>query len=191
MTKAVYHLSVKDLKGDFIHDLEEQFGDAPVELVVGSSWKEYVVSEDQFWDWIKLLDWTQLPNEEMVVEKLVNTLAKAPVRHLYDFYDMLSEKLYALDSAVYAVSAGLPATNVSADHFLDIRNCVVANGKEYYHEVLNDPEKMPRDAWFEILPYVAAMAYEQKTGKEFNYAPRFNYLTFSNKDGWTQLNNRQ
>ncbi|MBP8239917.1 MAG: DUF4240 domain-containing protein [Saprospiraceae bacterium] len=191
MTKAVYHLSVKDLKGDFIHDLEEQFGDAPVELVVGSSWKEYVVSEDQFWDWIKLLDWTQLPNEEMVVEKLVNTLAKAPIRHIYDFYDMLSEKLYALDSAVYAVSAGLPAANVSADHFLDIRSCVVANGKEYYHEVLNNPEKIPRDTWFEILPYVASMAYERKTGKEFNYAPRFNYLTFSNKDGWTQLNNRQ
>lgn len=52
MTKAVYHLSVKDLKGDFIHDLEEQFGDAPVELVVGSSSKGYVVSEDLFWDWI-------------------------------------------------------------------------------------------------------------------------------------------
>lgn len=191
MTKAVYHLSVKDLKGDFIHDLEEQFGDAPVELVVGSSWKEYDVSEDQFWDWIKLLDWTQLPNEEMVVEKLVNTLTQAPVRYIYDFYDMLSEKLYALDGAVYAVSAGLPIANVSADHFLDIRSCVVANGKEYYNEVLNNPEKMPRDTWFEILPYVASMAYEQKTGKEFNYAPRFNYLTFSNKDGWPQLNIRQ
>lgn len=117
MTKAVYHLSVKDLKGDFIHDLEEQFGDAPVKLVVGSSSKGYVVSEDLFWDWINLLDWNQLPNEEMVVEKLVSTLSNAPIRHIYDFYDMLSEKLYALDRAVYAVSAGRPVANVSADHF--------------------------------------------------------------------------
>lgn len=186
--KAVYHLSIKELKGEFIHDLEEEFGDAPVELVIGPSATGYILSEEQFWNLIALLDWEKLPDEEAVAEPLVQALVDSPIRHIYDFYDILSEKLYALDGAAYASKIGEAAWKrgrpFSADHFLDARSCAVANGKDYYFEALHNPEKMPRDTYFEILPYITSIAYERKTGKEFNYAPKCNYITFSNNQGW-------
>lgn len=186
--KAVYHLSIKELKGEFIHDLEEQFGDAPVELVVGPSATGYVLSEEQFWNLIARLDWGKLPDEEAVVEPLIQALVEAPVRYIFDFYDLLSEKLYALDGVAYAVHIGQASWQegqpFSGDHFLDVRSCVVANGQAYYQEALLNPAKMPKDTYFEILPYIPSIAYERKMGKEFIYSPKYNYMTFSNKEGW-------
>jgi hypothetical protein len=186
--RAIYHLSIKELKGEFIHDLEEQFGDAPVELAIGAVATGYILTEEQFWSLIALLDWDKLPDETAVAEPLVKALAEAPVRYIYDFYDLMSEKLYALDGEVYAANIGRASWQngqpFSGDHFLDVRSCVVANGKEFYHEVLRNPKEMPKDTYFEILPYIPSIAYERKTGRAFIYAPKHNYLTFSNKKGW-------
>lgn len=62
--------------------------------------------------------------------------------------------------------------------------CVVANGKEAYLEVLNNPKKMFKDLTFEPLLSVAATAYERKTKKPFVYLPSLNAETYSNKKGW-------
>jgi hypothetical protein len=187
--RAIYHLSIKELKREFIHDLEEQFGDAPVELAIGSVATGYTLTEEQFWSLISLLDWEKLPDEAAVAEPLIQALADAPVRYIYDFYDLMSEKLYALDGAVYAANIGRGSWQegqpFSGDHFLDVRSCAVANGKEFYQEALRNPKQMPQDTYFEILPYVPSIAYERKTGRPFIYAPKHNYLTFSNKQGWT------
>lgn len=191
--RTVYHTSIKELSGEFIHDLEAQFGDAPVELVVGPSTSGYALTESQFWALIALLDWTKLPDEDAVSAPLIQALAVAPVRHIYDFYDMLSEKLYALDGIAYASHIGKESwkkgETFSADHFIDVRSCVVANGKAYYEKTLSHPENMPKDAFFELLPYIPSIAYEQKTGKSFNYRPKYNYMTFSNKAGWAGIIN--
>ncbi len=186
--KATYHLSVNELNNDFIHVLEERFGNAALELTVQPSPSADALTEEQFWQLIDLLDWTKLPDEDAVTELLTKKLAASPLRHIYDFYDHLAEKLYSLDGVKYATQIGEeafePGEPFSTDHFLDVRSCVVANGKEFYFNVLRNPEKMPQNLFFENLTYVASTAYERKTGKEFDYLPRHNYLTFSNKAGW-------
>ncbi|MCB9291541.1 MAG: DUF4240 domain-containing protein [Lewinellaceae bacterium] len=65
------------------------------------------------------------------------------MRHILEFADLLSEKLYALDSKTYAKHIGedgwSPGRYFSVDNFLYARCCVVANGKELYEKVLHDP----------------------------------------------------
>jgi hypothetical protein len=73
---------------------------------------------------------------------------------------------------------------LSVDDFLYARCAVVANGKAFYENVLNNPSEMPTDLTFEPLLYIAMHAYKRKTGKEFMLAPAFNYETYSNKGGW-------
>lgn len=188
--KAIYRTRLKELSGEFIHDLEEQFGNAPVELVVNTQASSHALEEFQFWSLIDLLDWSQLPDEEKVAAPLIKALAESPVRHIYDFYDFLAEKLFALDTLVHASHIGTESWQegkpFSADHFLDVRSCAIANGKEFYEKVLHHPQAMPKDMFFEVLPYVPSIAYEHKTGKTFNYLPDFNYHTFSNKAGWAE-----
>ena len=113
----------------------------------------------------------------------------APIRHIYEFEDLLSEKLYNLDGLEFARNTGASAYQsddafFSVDGFLYDRCCVVANGKDFYEQVLKDPEKMPKDKSFGALLRIASLAYKHKTGKELEYVPAFNYETYSNKEGW-------
>ena len=72
----------------------------------------------------------------------------------------------------------------SVDHFLHVRACVIANGKEAFEEVLAQPKEMFKDLTFESILTVASIAYERKTGKQFIYVPSKNMETYSNKNGW-------
>ena len=73
---------------------------------------------------------------------------------------------------------------ISSDLFLYARCCAVANGKDFYQEVLSDPAKMPKDLTFEALLYLAEKAYRRKTGKRLDRAPAYIYETFFNPAGW-------
>ena len=42
---------------------------------------------------------------------------------------------------------------------------------------------MPKDMEFEALLMVARLAYQRKTGEEFDYLPKVSYETFSNRVG--------
>ena len=57
-------------------------------------------------------------------------------------------------------------------------------GKAAFESVLADSSYFPTDLAFEDLLYVAANAYERKTGKKFLSMPAFNFETGSNKQGW-------
>jgi len=69
-----------------------------------------------------------------VVEPAIARLVSGSVRHIFEFADLLSEKLYALDGRKYALQLGedawSPDRYFSVDNFLYARCCVVANGKE-------------------------------------------------------------
>ncbi|WP_425388162.1 DUF4240 domain-containing protein [Ectobacillus panaciterrae] len=67
-----------------------------------------------------------------------------------------------------------------------IQCVVVANGRDFYYHVLHHPEEMPKDMEFESLLGVAREAYEQKNDEEFDYLPKFDYETFSNKNKWIE-----
>ena len=72
----------------------------------------------------------------------------------------------------------------SVDQFLYARCCVIANGQQYYQHILQHPEEMPKDLSFEALLQLPAIAFELKTGFEFEHVPTHNYETFFNAEGW-------
>lgn len=75
-------------------------------------------------------------------------------------------------------------SHFSDDWFLYVRCVVVANGRDYYYEVMNNPKAMAKDLEFEALLYVAKEAYETKNDDEFDYVSEYDYETFSNEEKW-------
>lgn len=180
-------LPLRTLTDAVIRDLQEKYPEAEVRVKIRPSKKRAPLSEARFWEIIALLDWQQA-EDEAIVEPAVAKLASGSVRHIFEFADLLSEKLYGLDAQSYARHIGEDAWEAgryfSVDNFLYARCCVVANGKERYERVLHDPAQMPKDLTFEQLLYVASEAYTRKTGKPYNYLPAYPVETYSNEQGW-------
>lgn len=76
---------------------------------------------------------------------------------------------------------------ISVDYFLYDRCYVIAIGASFYEKVLHEPSEFPAGCSFEELLYVAAAAFEKKTGKTyFLHVPAFDYETYSNEIGWPE-----
>ena len=150
------------------------------------------MTEEKFWSLIDTLDWENQGDDAAVIEPTVRTLAAYPAQEIYKFADLLSEKLYQLDGEEFARNIGKDAyTNgerhFSRSYFLGARCCVIANGREYFDEVLAIPDQMPKDLEFESLLQIPSRAYELKTGKKYAHASAKNCETFSNKEKWKCL----
>ena len=145
-----------------------------------------VMSEEEFWSLIAQLNWSAPEDNDQVIESLVTTLSGMPIAKIYQFHDILSEKLWLLDTQIYAdaMMRDEPNDYFSDDEFLYARCCVVANGQEYFQNTLVNPCQFPTDQTFEDLLYVAGIAYERKTGKKFLSVSAYNFETGSNKKGW-------
>lgn len=184
---AVLNFNLNDFDLKFLRDLKKRFGKtAEVEIRLrDKSPVEDLFPEEDFWKVIDLIDWSKKASNDKL-QPAVECLAGMPVSAIYIFADKLSEKLYSLDTRQHAQTYSLnePDNFISADDFLYARCAVVAEGREAYAKVLNDPSKMPDDIVFEPLLSLADLAFEQKTGAEFNYVPTFNYETRSNQSGW-------
>jgi hypothetical protein len=189
-TKQVYHISVDTLDEQFLESLREKYPHASLEIKVGAISREGGLNEDQFWSFLELLDWSKSGNDDDVIEPLVEHLSKMPLRYIYEFQDLLSEKLFHLDTRRHAENVGENAYDpdvesfFSPDEFLYARCCVVANGRSVYEEALHNPLAMPKDLTFEALLRVARNAYHRKTGQSFRYVPAYNFETFGNLEGW-------
>ncbi|MBN1801054.1 MAG: DUF4240 domain-containing protein [Candidatus Lokiarchaeota archaeon] len=98
-----------------------------------------------------------------------------------NFEAYLTDVLFELDGEEYMRNSGDSRT--SADGFLYCRCYIVAKGKSYYQEVLNDPIKMPKniDQWYEPLLYIARDVWEEKNGTEWNFELEKSYETGSNE----------
>ena len=184
-----YHVSVDNLTENFLANIKENYPHAELEIKVKTSNTFDGLTEQAFWAIITLFDWVDADNDAAVIAKAVSTLAEKPFRCIYEFQDILSEKLHALDTRQHAAQTGENAfvdadSDFSADEFLYARCCVVANGSDFYNAVLNQPDLMPKDLTFESLLTVAHQAYFLKTGKQFRYVPSHNIETFSNQKGW-------
>lgn len=187
-----YNISIDTLTHSFLDTLKERFPHAKLDIQVKSSEPFNGLTEKEFWAVIACFDWSNgddVENDAAIVAQAVRFLADKPVRQIYEFQDILSEKLHALDTRNHAVHTGENAwidrdSDFSADEFLYARCCVVANGREFYEKVFKQPELMPKDLSFESLLTLAHHAYKLKTGKQFRYVPAFNIETFSNKKGW-------
>lgn len=144
------------------------------------------MSESTFWSLIALFNWAAT-SDEAVVEPVVDSLASMTIEEIYAFDDILTDKLYALDTRDHAQEIGEYAYGegyFSVDLFLYARCAVVANGQSLYDAVLANPTKFPNDIEFEALLYVAQTAFERKTGQDYSHLPELSYETFANKAGW-------
>jgi hypothetical protein len=147
--------------------------------------------EKQFWQIIDLLDWDKAGNDSSVIEPAVDALAQAPSEHSYLFSEILAEKLYMIDGSAYASEIGSQSFNgnkgmFSKNWFLYVRCCAVANGEEFYEEVVADPKQMPKDMEFQALLAIASKAFKRKTGQRFDHTPKHSYETFSNRPAWAK-----
>ncbi len=186
---TVLNVNLNDLSSQFINDLKQKFGKtANIEIrLQDKTPADNLFSEADFWQVIDKIDWSK-KTAEAKISPVVKMLAKMPLSSIYLFADKLSEKLYHLDTKAHAAAyaADEPDNFISADDFLYARCAVIAEGKDYYEKVLNDPTQMPSDIVFEPLLYLADEAFEMKMGIPFNYVPTYNYETRSNKSGWQQ-----
>ena len=181
-------IPLRELTEQTIKDLQEKYPNAEMSLDVHSENKNPSLKQEEFWKIINLIDWAKESDNDKL-KTLVILLQSYSVRKIYDFSDFLSECLYKLDTKIVAQQIGIDAwkeggSYFSVDNFLYARLCVIANGKQFYNEVLKTPSKAPKDLTFEDLLYVASEAYQDKTNKALDYTPRFPIETYSNKERW-------
>ena len=185
---AKIKINVSDLTPQFIKGFKEKYGDRKLEIQVSPSDKLKHLDEPLFWEIIAALDWSKKGNNTKVLAPAIKKLAAQPIRFIYQFQDLLAQKLFLLDGKAYAQNIGKDAWQAnkyfSVDQFLYARCCVVANGQAAFDTVLANPTLMPKDLTFEPLLSLASKAFELKTGKPFNYFHSFNYETFANEKGW-------
>jgi hypothetical protein len=152
---------------------------------------ETYMNHQKFWQIIDLFDWDKTPDDRAVIEPAIQALAVGSIEDIYKFSDILSENLYKLDGERFAREIGQGAYkgkdhHFSGDWFLQVRCCVVANGKDFYKDVLAHPNQMPKDLEFGALLAIPSKAYERKTGKQFTHIAKYDYETFGNGSGWAK-----
>ncbi len=145
------------------------------------------MNENIFWNIIDLIDFS-LRKSDQIFEKAKYKLASLDERAIQTFADILSAKLFMLDTREHAENIGEDAytedSYFSVDLFLYARCYVVARGKNFFERVLDNPKSFPQDVTFEHILYLPYEAYELKTGKSLDYIASVSYETFSNAQGW-------
>ena len=146
------------------------------------------MNENLFWHAISLFDWNQVGDDAAVMGRAIDALSRLTLDDLAKFDEILAEKLYALDGLTYASNLApedaYDQGNFSADFFLLARCCVVANGRDYYEHVLNNPWDMPKNATYEPLLYLTYYAARQKGHEGYHPITRASVETFRNEVGW-------
>ena len=141
--------------------------------------------KNQFWKFIKLIDWQQKENEK-ILQPTINALANSDESIINQFSENLALYLHQLDGPAYTKAFAANELGFSADTFLYARCLAVAKGEKFYKKVLAKPENMPVGEDFETLLSVAEEAYLQKTGKIYQYVSTINYESFFNQQLWVE-----
>jgi Protein of unknown function (DUF4240) len=144
------------------------------------------MSESAFWKAIAQIDWSKAGDDRAVIQPLIDHLLTFSAAQIVAFKKILTQKLYNLDGEIFARHAFPGKKHFSADVFLYVRCCVVANGKKYYQHILKNPSAIRGDLTFEALLKVANEAYYQKTGQQLSAAltAGMSYETYQNEHGW-------
>ncbi len=182
---------LRNISPDTIQDLQEKYPNASVQIELSNEPAYGGLSEQDFWDLITLLDWSKKGDDDAVIEPVISALAASPLRHIYDFKDILSQKLYLLDTAQHAAQIGEMShqegsDNFSPDGFLFARCCAVANGHDAYEKARLDPAAMPKNLDFAPLLRISNEAYRRQKGTLMRYVAAYPIETFSNEKGWAE-----
>ena len=147
------------------------------------------MDDDTFWSLIGLIDHKKRTPSKTFAP-LISALSELSGDEIRAFDDILSAKLYALDTKKHARNIGPRRYKIhggggfSADGFLYARLYAVAKGKKYYEAALSDPTKMPKGRDFEQLLSCGWQAFESTHEEPYNRDTEYNFETFSNQDGW-------
>ncbi|MBL7795693.1 MAG: DUF4240 domain-containing protein [Saprospiraceae bacterium] len=178
-------MPLRALNPAVIRDLQEKYPEAEMHIVMAGAPDEATpMNEERFWNIISLLDWSKEGNDDAVIEPAVRELSRLPESAILSFYDLLSEKLYLLDGRQYAEHSVLDDESISSDLFLYARCSVVANGRDFYEEVLKNPPAFPKDLYFEAMLDIPERAWFRKTGNQMEHLPKYIYETGFNPNGW-------
>ncbi|MCU0346035.1 MAG: DUF4240 domain-containing protein [Saprospiraceae bacterium] len=173
-----------------VRDLQEKYPSAIVRIESAAAVTFSSMDEAAFWRIISLLDWGR-KRSEGIIAPAVEALSLFSETSIAQFDQLLAEKLHALDGEKFALPLGWDnkdGQHFSVDGFLYARCCAIANGKEFYEQVLNNPSKMPKEHSFEALLYIAEKAHRLKTASErYDFLPTVSYETFSNHEGWPRM----
>lgn len=139
--------------------------------------------EDKFWKLIDLIELQQQEDDKKVLP-LITALAESADEEIYDFIDILDQKLHDIDGPSYMETFSNSEYGASSDGFLYGRCFVVAQGQIIYNQVKANPGKFPPGVWFEKLLHCASEAWELKTGEALDYFSGVIYETGWNEQLW-------
>lgn len=187
---TVLQVPIQSVNEALLHNLREQYPTAIVQFKTELAANAERMDEPSFWHIIAQFDWRQRDRME-VIRPAVEMLSSYTLEAIYAFHNLLAEKLYALDAERFAVYLGSNRYSkfddryFSVDDFLYSRCGVVARGHDYYHTVLQNPARMPKEFTFQLLLSLPRRAYQLKTGlSDYRHFPEISYETFSNPEGW-------
>ncbi len=187
---TVFEIPIQSVDDSVLQGFREQYPNAVVRIETDEAIQSGKMDEAHFWAIIGLFDW-QKQDDEAIMEAAVAALSAFSTGDIERFYDLLAEKLYALDGRRFAAQLGSNRYSekddnyFSVDDFLYSRCGVVARGKAFFEAVLQNPARMPKEFTFEYILYLPHTAHEMKTGRrDFRHVTDTWYETFSNPDGW-------
>ncbi len=138
--------------------------------------KAHSLCETFFWQVVEL--------SQENYEQAVELLAQKSLSLLFEFEEILAQKLYALDQKSFA-QAIYGSRNISKDDFLYVRCFTVSQGRTYYEKVLSSEIPMLNQT-FEALLSLTEKAYFRKTATEFPaIRTSVSYETGSNQAHWS------
>lgn len=144
----------------------------------------------EFWRLIATIDTKALNDgrEDAAINPLHQALGGKSEAELFEFEEILSRQLYAIDGEEFADNAG--ESGGSDDGFLYARCFVVAAGREFFELVKADPSQMPKsiERWCETLLYPHREVWAEITGRdqsEWPFSASVSYETASNSSLWS------
>lgn len=153
---------------------ENTFLKEKIQLLEGKK-QENINIEPLFWQIVELSG----ENYEQTIE----LLAQKSLSFLFEFEELLAQKLYALDRKSFAEPI-YGNRKVSKDDFLYVRCFTVSQGRSYYEKILKSEIPMLNRTFEPLLP-LAEKAYFRKTSQEFPVIrTSVSYETGSNQAYW-------
>jgi hypothetical protein len=189
MAMNVLRYSLRNISSQTLLDLQEHYPNASVNIKLSPKPTKDSLSEADFWTLIAQLDWSKTGDDNAVISPVINALSKLNFRHIVDFADILSYKLFLLDSEIYLSQddGTIIDADFVADRFLYTRCCVVANGLTFFNHIRRHPTEMPHQLSFAALLRIPNEAFKQQTSKPLDHVWAYPIETFSNTLGWTEF----